>query len=147
MTINPALFSSAKDDWETPDDLFRTLNAEYKFTTDAAASHHNHKLPVYFTKEQNGLKQNWAGQRVWINPPYGLRMGDWFRKAENELALGCELVVFLVPARTDVKWFHRYVYKKPNVEIQFLPGRLKFKGAKNAAPFPSMLVIMKPWTP
>lgn len=47
----------------------------------------------------------------------------------------------LIPARTDTKWFHDYVYKKDRVEVRFIKGRLKFEGAKNSAPFPSMVVI------
>lgn len=49
----------------------------------------------------------------------------------------------LIPARTDTIWFHRFLYKKPNVDIRFLKGRLKFSGSKNSAPFPSMIVIFK----
>ena len=45
----------------------------------------------------------------------------------------------LIPARTDTKWFHDYIYGKQ--EVRFLPGRLKFGGATTAAPFPSMIVI------
>ncbi len=49
----------------------------------------------------------------------------------------------LIPARTDTKWFHEYIYDKPNVEIRFLKGRLKFVGAEHSAPFPSMVVIFR----
>lgn len=49
------------------------------------------------------------------------------------------LVVMLLPARTDTKWFHDYIYHK--AEIRFIKGRLKFGGCKDAAPFPSMVVI------
>ena len=45
----------------------------------------------------------------------------------------------LLPARTDTSRFHDYIYHKS--EIRFIRGRLKFGGSKNAAPFPSMLVI------
>lgn len=48
-------------------------------------------------------------------------------------------VVMLIPARTDTKWFHEYIYKK--AEIRFIKGRLKFGDSKNSAPFPSMVVI------
>jgi site-specific DNA-methyltransferase (adenine-specific) len=49
------------------------------------------------------------------------------------------LVVMLLPARTDTKWFHDYIYHK--AEIRFIRGRLKFGDSKNSAPFPSMVVI------
>jgi hypothetical protein len=51
-------------------------------------------------------------------------------------------IVMLLPARTDTKWFHNYIYDK--AEIRFLKGRLKFGGSKNSAPFPSMVVIFRP---
>jgi site-specific DNA-methyltransferase (adenine-specific) len=51
--------------------------------------------------------------------------------------------VMLIPARTDTKYFHDYIYQKSNVEIRFIKGRLKFGGSKNSAPFPSMVVIFK----
>ncbi len=46
-----------------------------------------------------------------------------------------------LPSRTDTRWFHDYVYKK--AEIRFIKGRLKFKGAKHSAPFPSMLAVWR----
>ena len=49
----------------------------------------------------------------------------------------------LIPARTDTRWFHEFIYKKKNVEIRFLKGRLKFGDANNSAPFPSMIVVFK----
>ena len=45
----------------------------------------------------------------------------------------------LIPARTDTKRFHEYIYG--NAEIRFIKGRLKFGGCENSAPFPSMIVI------
>lgn len=48
----------------------------------------------------------------------------------------------LIPSRTDTKAFHEYIYNK--AEIRFVKGRLKFGGAKNSAPFPSMVCIFRP---
>ena len=45
----------------------------------------------------------------------------------------------LIPARTDTKRFHEYIYG--NAEIRFIKGRLKFGGCENSAPFPSMIVV------
>lgn len=146
MAINPAVFSSKSDEWATPQDLFDTLHAEYHFTLDACATRENAKLPVYYSKEEDGLTRSWSRQRVWINPPYTKgQIKRWLAKARQALdSEGCKLVVFLVPARTDTAWFHDYVYKKPHVEVQFIRGRLKFGKSRNSAPFPSMLVIMRP---
>ena len=73
-----------------------------------------------------------------MNPPYGREIGKWIEKA---VTCGAELVVGLLPARTDTRWFHEYVYSK--AEIRFIKGRLKFGAATNAAPFPSMIVIWR----
>ena len=68
------LFSSKTDLWETPQDFFDMLDAEFGFTLDAAADAQNHKCPCYYTREQDGLKQPWPGT-VWCNPPYGRQIG------------------------------------------------------------------------
>ena len=134
------MFSSKKHDWETPDEFFTELNKEFNFTLDVCAHKHNAKLPRYFSPEENGLKQDWSKERCYMNPPYGREIEKWVKKAYEESKKGA-LVVALLPARTDTRWFHRYVYKK--AEIRFIKGRLKFKGAKHSAPFPSMLAIWR----
>ena len=132
-------YSSKTDLWETPQTFFDMLNAEFAFTIDVCAIPENAKCREFYTPEQDGLKKEWRG-RCWMNPPYGRVIGDWMKKA-YESALGGALVVCLVPARTDTKWWHNYAMKG---EIQFLQGRLKFGGAKNSAPFPSAIVIFRP---
>lgn len=131
-------------EWETPQDLFNKLNTEFNFTVDVAASDTNNKCLKYYTEQTDGLKQNWRGETVWCNPPYGKQIADWVKKAHNTV-IGDHTVtttcVFLVPARTDVRWFHEYIYDKS--EIRFLKGRLKFNGSKTAAPFPNMIVIFR----
>lgn len=59
--MNSVHFMSKKSDWETPQDLFDSLNSEFHFTLDAAASDHNHKLPHYYTEKEDGLAQDWGG--------------------------------------------------------------------------------------
>lgn len=134
-----ALFSSQRSDWETPQDLFERLDEEFHFTLDPAASEECHKCSRFFTEEQDGLLQPWTGERVFCNPPYGRKIGDWAKKACEEAQNPDTIVMMLLPARTDTRWFHRYIYGK--AEIRFLKGRLKFGKAKNSAPFPSMVVI------
>lgn len=143
--MDQALFTSEKNYWETPQELFDKLHAEFQFTLDAAASDDNHKLPNYYTEETDGLSQDWGGQRVFCNPPYGSKeTGLWTEKCWREAQKPGTLCVLLIPARTDRKSFHQYIYNQPNVEIRFLPGRLSFElnGKKiGTAPFPSMVCI------
>ena len=135
------MFSSNSDEWYTPMDFFKLLNDEFHFNLDPCATSENHKCDTYFTREIDGLSQKWGGYRVFCNPPYGRGIGDWVKKAYEESQEPNTLVVMLIPARTDTKWFHNYIYGK--AEIRFIKGRLKFGGCKNAAPFPSMVVIFK----
>lgn len=134
------LFSSAKDDWETPAWLFGLLDAEFNFTLDAAANPANTKCARYWTQEDDGLAQPWEGQ-VWCNPPYSRGVGVWIAKAAAEAAKGAT-VVLLLPARTDTRWFHDHVLG--TAEVRLVKGRLKFGGAESAAPFPSMVCIWHP---
>lgn len=134
-----ACFSSNKDDWETPQEFFDCLDEEFGFTLDVCADDFNHKCSKYYTKEQDGLQQEWGDESVWCNPPYGRQIALWVRKCYLHGKNG-GVAVMLVPARTDTKWFHN-VWGKPNVEIRFVKGRLKFSGAKDAAPFPSMIIV------
>ena len=133
------MFSSATDLWATPQGFFEELDREFHFTLDACALPENAKCEKYYTPEQNGLAQPWGGV-VWCNPPYGRKIGKWVRKAYIENKLGAT-VVMLLPARTDTKWFHNYIYGK--AEIRFIQGRLKFGDSKNSAPFPSMVVVFR----
>lgn len=130
-------FSSATDLWATPQDLFDSLNKEFGFTVDVCAIPSNAKCQRYFTPEQDGLQQEWTGI-CWMNPPYGREIGKWVRKARLSAKAGA-LVVCLVPARTDTKWWHDHVTRAS--EVRFVRGRLRFGNATASAPFPSAIVV------
>ncbi|WP_193793318.1 phage N-6-adenine-methyltransferase [Clostridium botulinum] len=134
------MFSSETDLWATPQDFFDKLNKEFNFDLDPCATKENAKCSKYFTKEIDGLKQDWGGYKVFCNPPYGREISKWVEKAYKESKKENTTVVMLIPARTDTKYFHSYIYHKAK-EIRFIKGRLKFGNAKNSAPFPSMVVI------
>ena len=136
------MFSSKTDLWETPQEFFDELDAEFHFNLDVCALSENAKCDQYYTPEQDGLSQPWYG-RCWCNPPYGREIGKWVEKAYCSAVEKKEgIVVMLLPARTDTRWFHEYIYGK--AEIRFIRGRLKFGGSKNSAPFPSMVVVFRP---
>lgn len=129
-------FSSASETWGTPRDLFDELNAIFHFDLDACASASNAKCANYFSKEQDALAQPWKGN-VWLNPPYGRKIGAFMRKAYEESRRGAT-VVCLVPSRTDTQWWHRFVKQGQVISLR---GRLRFEGATASAPFPSAIVI------
>ena len=134
------MFSSKTDLWSTPQDFFDKLNEEFNFTLDPCATDSNHKCGKYFTIDDDGLKQNWEGNIVFCNPPYGRKIYKWVEKCYNESKKQRTTVVMLIPARTDTKYFHEFIYHKAK-DIIFVKGRLKFGSSKNSAPFPSMIVI------
>lgn len=135
MSIKALLQTGKTCEWATPQDLFDKLNAEFHFTLDPCATPENAKCANFYTKEQDGLTKNWGGQTVFCNPPYGREIAKWVKKASEEEAI----TVMLIPARTDTRWFHDYIYGKQ--EVRFLQGRLCFGNANDPAPFPSMIVI------
>jgi phage N-6-adenine-methyltransferase len=132
--------SSATAEWSTPDGLFAEIAAEFgPFDLDPCATAENAKAPEFYTELDDGLTFPWKG-RVFMNPPYGTKIRRWMRKA-YESSLDGALVVCLVPARTDTRWFHEYAMKG---EVRFLRGRVKFGGATENAPFPSAIVVFRP---
>lgn len=139
--LNESLYSSDKMCWPTPEYLFSALHKEFDFDLDPCASHGNAKCATYFTESDDGLSQDWSG-RVFMNPPYGRSIAAWVSKARHEVESGnAELVVCLVPVRSDSKWWHDNCMKAH--EIRLMDQRIEFMGSTNKAPFPTCLVIFK----
>ncbi len=86
--INEGMFTSNSTEWATPRAFFDELNAEFAFTLDPCATAENAKCARYFTKDEDGLAQSWKGERVFCNPPYGRTIGEWVKKAHDEVAGG-----------------------------------------------------------
>lgn len=141
MQGQEVLLSSKSTNWSTPQDLFDELDAEFFFDLDPCASDENHKCPRYYTEDEDGLSMSWTG-RIFMNPPYGTGMSAWIQRAHKAVyeEQTAELVVLLLPARTDTIWFHRYCVKR---EIRFIKGRLRFGDAKNTSTFPSIVVVFE----
>jgi len=135
------MFSSKDEVWATPQEFFDTLDEEFHFTLDPCALPSNAKCKKFYTPDDDGLQQDWGGNVVFCNPPYGRKVGAWIKKCYEESLKPHTTVVALVFARTDTAWFHDYALDK--AEIRFVRGRLKFGGQKNAAPAPSMVLIYR----
>jgi len=121
------MFTSQRTNWKTPRMFFKALDAEFHFDFDPCPEN-----PTF-----DGLAVDW-GERSFVNPPYGNHIGMWLKKGHEESLKG-KTVVFLIPSRTDTRWWHDYVMKAH--EVRFIKGRLKFDDHKNSAPFPSAIVI------
>ena len=131
-------FSSATDQWATPQATFDKLNVIFNFETDVCADADNAKCPAYYTEQMNGLAQEWHGV-CWMNPPYGRDIKHWIKKAYDSCKENNATVVCLIPARTDTQYWHDFCVKG---EIFYIKGRLKFGDATNSAPFPSAVVVL-----
>lgn len=130
--------------WATPPEVFDPLHEEFGFTLDPCATAETAKCPRFFTEEQNGLEQSWAGERVFMNCPYGREIYPWTRKARLE-ADGGALVVGLLPASTDLSWWHDDIVDR--AEVRYLRGRVRYLtgGPYRASGFfASVIVIWRP---
>lgn len=144
----PVAMSSLDDTWTTPRDFFAKVNEEFGFVLDAAALQSSTLCERWYGPDhpdetrRDAFDHNWANDSlqggVWLNPPYGKTIRQWMAKAKSEALDNGALVVALVPARTDTRWFHESCM---GFEIRLIKGRLKF-GAGDAAPFPSALIVM-----
>ena len=140
--------------WETPPEFFRSLDEEFHFTLDAAASHENALCGGYCTvdglfdgteinhmDERDGLNLPWNDCRVFCNPPYDSSIAQWVDKA---FQFEAEVAVLLLPPNFDTAWGQRIwrqyqsdlkfasptlecnFWNSGTVEIRLPPGRLRF---------------------
>ena len=139
-------YMSQRHDWRTPDRVFADLHAEFDFTVDACATHENALLSRFWSEADEPLLRSWEGERVFMNPPYGRQIARWMEKAWTE-SPNTEVIVALVPSRTDTAWWHDYAMKA--AEIRFIRGRLEFAGVvkgnpqSHNAPFPSCVLVWR----
>lgn len=131
-------------DWETPQGLFEAVAASYgPFTVDVAATAANAKAPRFYSPAEDGLSRSWAGERVWLNPPYGGRqLRPWLEKARLEAAAGAT-VVCLLPFAPDTGWWQELVLAA-GAEVRPIRGRVRFVGSPGSAPFASAIVVYRP---
>lgn len=132
MKGSGVLFSSLRDEWNTPKSLYEQLDSEFHFNFD----------PCPDSVEAEGLRKfdglgEWK-ERNFINPPYS-QVAKWIEHGYKQSLKG-KLCVFLTAARTDTRWFHDYVLAHAK-EVRFVKGRLKFNGSKHPAPFPSCIIV------
>ncbi len=132
-------------EWQTPPEVYDPLNREFCFTLDPCATAENAKCARFFTEAENGLAQNWCQERVFMNPPYGAEIYAWTRRARLAAEAGA-LVVALLPASTDLAWWHDDVVGHAD-EIRYIRGRVRFLtgGPYRASGFFASVVVI--WRP
>ena len=109
--MNDVLFSSKSVIWETPQDLFDKLNAEFHFDLDVCALPENAKCEKYYTPEDDGLLQPWNGV-CWCNPPYGRTIGKWVQKAYETFAGGVRLLCSFLQEQIQNGFMNTYITKQ-----------------------------------
>jgi phage N-6-adenine-methyltransferase len=133
------LWTSKKQDYNTPRWLFDKLNKFYHFKTDPATTKDNPlNCELYFTQTENGLEHEWQGP-VFINPPYN-NITPWVEKSIEYFNITTSTVVLLLPARTGNFLWQSLIFPKASL-ICFIRGRLCFSGHDNSAPFDSALIV------
>lgn len=139
--MNEGMYSSDSEHWATPHEFFDRLAQEFGgFSLDPCATTATAKCTKFYTEADDGLAQIWTGN-VFMNPPYGRKIGAWMRKAYESAQIDGATVVCLIPARVDTSWWHEYAMRA--AEIRFVKGRISF-GDGGPAPFPSAVVVFRP---
>ncbi len=119
---NTLSFSTSKSMMylRTPIDIWESINNEFEFTLDACASDENHLLDKYYTKDNSCLNKDWTGEVVYCHPMFDIYIGKFVEKCFNEMMEHNVVSVMLIPASTHTRYFHKFIYKKTNVEVRFL---------------------------
>lgn len=145
ITRNRGRYYGNGRDWATPPELYEPLDAEFGFTLDPCATPETAKCNRYYTEAEDGLSKSWAGEIVFMNPPYGREIRAWTEKAVREAREGAT-VVGLLPASTDLDWWHDHVLAE-DAEVRYLRGRPRFlaPGRRWAQMYaPSVIVVWRP---
>ncbi len=146
LSVAPQMLSSDYDAWTTPRPLYETLNSIFGFKLDPCCERKTAKCTTFFTREDDGLVQDWASiGNTFVNPPYGRALPAWMIKCAGEAAKHVT-VVALIPARTETAYWHNIVFPFATC-VCFVRGRIKFgdsrspEGGNVGAPFPSAIII------
>lgn len=148
--INPGLYSSERQDWQTPPEVYepilRFIGLE-RFSVDPFCSDRNIPAFYHLGLFGDGFEMGWnewdSPAVCWVNPPYGRDLKRAMAKCAEEARKGCKIWA-LVPARTETSYQHDYGLAHADFVV-FLRGRIKFINAatgtsEGTAPFPTMLL-------
>lgn len=108
--------------WRTPDFIFDPLMAEFQFDLDAAADAELARVPNHLSDALS--VDDWPGRSIWLNPPYGIKLEPFVRKAAQQAWRG-KTVVALIPFRCRAGWWHECVIGRA-AEVRCVRKRIKF---------------------
>jgi len=142
----------SNDLWQTPQEIYDALDAEFHFTLDVACNRQNCKCPrgLYY-ETVDALKIDWVkwslGGACWMNPPYSPgNIPKFCEKAYEESQRGCTVVAIL-PGDGSTGWFQNQVLSAH--EYRYCKRRVRFvnpeTGKKGGSPtFCSVIAVWKP---
>ena len=131
-------------EYSTPQWLFDHLNDEFHFTLDVAALPETAKCARYFTPQDDGLSQSWAGEVVWLNPPFSKKeIGAWVKKAYDESRADATVVMLIPSSYKGYRWWREHCTQG---EIRFIHEYVTFPrlGEKQTACVDVTVVILGP---
>ena len=142
IKYHKGMFTSLRQDWQTPQEIYDGLDKEFKFDFD----------PCPIKPKFDGLEIEW-GNSNFVNPPYGkYKEGKYKGKSAQDLFVEKafeesnkgKICVLLIPVRTSSKRWQIYILDNPNAEIRFMNKRFKFSKSSMTAMFCSAIVIFRP---
>ena len=114
--------SALTERWQTPPEIFDPLMREFDFDLDAAADGETRRVSRYLCDALG--PDDWPGMRIWMNPPYGLKLDPFVRRAADEADKG-KLVIALIPFRCRAAWWHEGVIGRAS-EVRCVRKRIRF---------------------
>lgn len=135
---NPVVSS---DEWYTPRWIIDALGP-FDLDPCAPANRPYDIAPRFFTKEDDGLTQDWGTDRVWLNPPYSRILLRAFVEKLAHHNHGTALLV----NRTDNLMFFEVIFPHA-ASMLFMRNRVKFirpDGSTGNPFFGSVLIAFGP---
>lgn len=135
--IGRIIGTSKSIEYSTPLAIIDPLIKEFDLQLDVCASASNHKLPNYFTIQDNALTKSWHGN-CWMNPPFDRNLGVWVKKAHKESQITEGTKVCLFPVRSNTNWWNEVIQ---DAEIRFINGEVNFNDEPRGLWWPMCIMI------
>lgn len=103
------IFSNSKDEWYTPKSIIQKFGP---FDLDVATTKFNLErlnIPMGYTKEDNGLQQEWNYKKVWCNPPFTLKKEFVDKAIEQHTKYNNDIYIYYYLCHLKQNYFINYL--------------------------------------